>query len=265
MIGRGKKMYIELTNQTLTTMLLDCISHFPSVEQRKECFGLVFGEQGENPIGEYTFPVGNVIDKTEDSVTADNQVNAIVQQAHQLAFTSDFVAYYHSHPNHQIYTQIADPSIADVTVAKNINSNIEIIFGIAKIKGNKKGTILQYDYSKDDQYEFLNKAADPEAGIPECVKVGEDGQFIIGRYKDYEFHIRAYYNTGNSLKEVKLYSSEVIVNLLLHEHGINLEMLPKEAMYYLKKLEYSVRLANRKKYENKVLYLIEQIKKTMSN
>lgn len=52
-------MYIELINNTLTTMLLDCICHYPKRGQQKECFGLIFGEQNANPIGEYTFPVAH--------------------------------------------------------------------------------------------------------------------------------------------------------------------------------------------------------------
>lgn len=37
-------------------------------------------------------------------------------------------------------------------------------------------------------------------------------------------------------------------------------VLLMEAMYHLKKLEYSLRLANKDKYKEKIPYLIEKIK-----
>ncbi|WBF57642.1 hypothetical protein HXV90_18350 [Lysinibacillus sp. JK80] len=50
------------------------------------------------------------------------------------------------------------------------------------------------------------------------------------------------------------------MNLLLHQYNIILEQLPKEAMYHLKNLEYSLRLENKDKYKEKIPYLIEKIK-----
>ena len=111
-------MHLELINNTLTTMLLDCISHYPKCGQQKECFGLIFGENNEKVIGEYTFPVANVKSKTASSVNVNEQVNDIIKEARKLVTTSDFVAYYHSHPYDEIYENWADPSIGDIRVIK---------------------------------------------------------------------------------------------------------------------------------------------------
>ncbi|MGE7942222.1 hypothetical protein ACQKNB_09055 [Lysinibacillus xylanilyticus] len=253
-------MYLELINNTLTTMLLDCISHYPNCGQQKECFGLIFGEQDRNTVGEYTFPVANVLNKTASSVKANEQVNDIVKEARKLVTTSDFVAYYHSHPYDEIFDEWADPSVGDLRVAKDINSNIEVIFAIVKSKDVDTSATLKYEYLTDMQYRFFEEKSAKNNETPKAELMGKDGHVIHGHYRDYDFAVRAYKWTGSAFEEIKLYSSEVEMSLLLYEQGIIIEELSKEAMYHLKKLEYSLRLANKDKYKEKIPYLIEKIK-----
>ncbi|MFW7186712.1 MULTISPECIES: hypothetical protein [unclassified Lysinibacillus] len=253
-------MHLELINNTLTTMLLDCISHYPKRGQQKECFGLIFGEQDRNAVGEYTFPVANVLNKTASSVKANEQVNDIVKEARKLVTTSDFVAYYHSHPYDEIFDEWADPSVGDLRVAKDINSNIEVIFAIVKSKDVDTNATLKYEYLTDMQYRFFEEKSAKNNEPPEAELIGKDGHIIQGHYRDYDFIVRAYKWTGSVFEEIKLYSSEVEMSLLLYEQGLIIEELPKEAMYHLKKLEYSLRLANKDKYKEKIPYLIEKIK-----
>lgn len=249
-------MNLELINNTLTTMLLDCISHYPERDEKKECFGLIFGEQNENSIGEYTFPVANVVNKTSKSVCADERVNDIVKEARKLVTTSDFIAYYHSHPNDEQFDEWADPSVGDFEVAEEINSTIEVIFAIVKSTNVDQNAPLKYEYSTDMQYNFYKGK---NKKVLSSSLIGKDGHIIYGHYKDYDFAVRAYKWTGKELEELKLYSSEVEMNVLLRQNNIILEDLPKESMYYLRKLEYSLRLANKEKYEGKIPYLIEKI------
>lgn len=149
-------MHLELINNTLTTMLLDCISHYPKRGQQKECFGLIFGEQNEKSIGEYTFPIGNVIEKTADSVMPDEYVNSILRESRKLVTTSDFVAYYHSHPYDELFDSWADPSVGDVRFAQSIGKNhIQIIFAIVKDEAEDSNANLQFEYAMDTQYLFF--------------------------------------------------------------------------------------------------------------
>lgn len=241
-------------------MLLDCISHYPKRGKQKECFGLIFGEQSDNPIGEYTFPVANVRKKTASSVSADEQINDIIKDARKLVATSDFVAYYHSHPYDEEFDNWADPSLSDIRVAKSINSNIEIIFAIVKSKDVDANSTLKFEYLKETRYCFSDIKGAKSDEFHKAELVSDEGNVIHGHYKDYDFKIHAYRWTGQALEDIQLYSSEVELNIVLYEQGIFLENLPKEAMYYVKKLEYSLRLANKEKYKDKIPYLIEKIK-----
>lgn len=241
-------------------MLLDCISHYPDQGKQKECFGLVFGEQDTNLVGEYTFPVANVRGKTASSVEADEHINDIVKEARKLVATSDFIAHYHSHPYDEQFDGMADPSIGDIRVAKAIDSNIEIIFALVKSKDMDPNAPLKLNYLKETQYRFSDKKGAKLSDMPKAELVGEAGNIIYGHYKDYDFRIHAYRWTGQALEDIQLYSSEVELNMVLTEQGISLQDLPKEAMYYVKKLEYSLRLANKEKYKDKISYLIEKMK-----
>jgi len=118
-------MQLELINISLKTILLDCISYYPKRGQQKECFGLIFGEQNAKSIGEYMFPIGNVIEKTADSVMPDEYVNSILRESKKLQ-----------------------------SVRKN---HIQNIFAIVKNEAEESNANLQFDYATDTQYLFLIK------------------------------------------------------------------------------------------------------------
>ncbi|MEK3934312.1 hypothetical protein MKY41_03255 [Sporosarcina sp. FSL W7-1349] len=252
-------MYLELVNNALSTMLLDSIGHYHKSKKQKECFGIVFGDIGENFTGEYTFPVGNVVKKTSTSVQANEEVNGVIADAKKLVSMSEVVAYYHSHPYEEMFDNWADPSLADLRTAKAIDSNIEIIVALTKRSSVDATAKLMLKYQDEPKSRFWEE---PNATEYKADYMDELGQFIHGHYKDYDFEVRAYKWTGEVLEELSLYSSEVEMNRALAEAGLSIENLPKEAMYYLKKLEYSLRLANKEKYKEKIPYLIEKIRAT---
>ncbi|WP_338754489.1 hypothetical protein [Bacillus sp. FJAT-52991] len=130
-----------------------------------------------------------------------------------------------------------------------------------KSKDVDKDATLKYEYLTDMQYRFFEEKSAKNNEPPQSELIGKDGHVIHGHYKDYDFIVRAYKWTGSVFEEIKLYSSEVEMSVLLYEHGLIIEELPKEAMYHLKKLEYSLRLANKDKYKEKIPYLIEKIKR----
>lgn len=243
-------MKLELINNTLTTMLLDCISHYPEIDEKKECFGLIFGEQNEIVLVNNTFPVANVVNKTSKSVCADERVNDIVKESRKLVTTSDFIAYYHSHPYDEKFEEWASPSVGDIRFSKFIETDyIQVIFAIVKNEEENMNTNIQFDYVKENQYRFNDLKGKKIDDFPVEKLINENGQIITGHYKDYDFEVRAYKWTGKELEEIKLYSSEVEMNVLLRQNNIILEELPKESMYYLRKLEYSLLLSNKEKYE----------------
>lgn len=51
-------MHLELTNQTLATILMDCMHHYPSFKNAKEAFGIILGAtESTSYVGEYSFPI----------------------------------------------------------------------------------------------------------------------------------------------------------------------------------------------------------------
>lgn len=51
-------MHLELTNQTLATILMDCMHHYPSFKNVKEAFGIILGTtESTSYVGEYSFPI----------------------------------------------------------------------------------------------------------------------------------------------------------------------------------------------------------------
>lgn len=254
-------MHLEFVNNALTTMLLDAIGHFHKNKKQKECFGIVFGDKGENFIGDLTFPVGNVVKKTASSVEVDWEVNAAITDARKLVSTSELIAYYHSHPYDDFVKNWADPSETDFYTFQEVDADLEIIIAIAKRKDAEVTDKFCLEYEDQLKSRFWMERVDNEDEY-NVDYMDEQGQYIKGYYKDYDFEVRAYRWTGETLDEVKLYSSEVEMNRTLAEAELFVEDLPKEALYYLKKLEYSLHLQNKDKYKEKIPYLIERIKST---
>ena len=64
---------------------------------------------------------------------------------------------------------------------------------------------------------------------------------INGEFQKYTFTIRAYKNTGKSLIDVDLISSEAELMMVLNEEKIQLKNLSLKETYRLRKMEYNLR------------------------
>lgn len=251
-------MHIELTNQSLATILLDCIHHYPSYKKAKEAFGLVLGATENNVhIGEYSFPVGNVDFRAQDEVAPNQQINQMIMNAKKLVATSTSVASYHSHPFDDAYVDWARPSNEDCHYFINEPLEIQLIVALAQIYDEPMPYKLVY--KKDSTSEFVPTDNMDDAPIEKTEST--ETQYIQGHFQNIAFEIRAYLNTGSSLKDIDIFSSEVELNQTLWLHDVHLEKLPAEAMYSIRKLEYAHRQKTQKNASDKIDYHLEKIKR----
>lgn len=253
-------MKLELINNSLSTIILDAISHYPNMKQRKECFGILLGDTSKEIYqGEFTFPIGNVSSKTSSSVNPKTTVNNMIKEMRNIVMSTDAVAFYHSHPYEDEFSDWCSPSNADCLSSEGDNTKIQMIIALAKLKNANPNRPLTLEYSTDKQMEFIGNNKKTGHDIPTEKKLDSASQFIIGHYKDYKFEVRAYEWTGKSLLDCDLYSSEVALNQLLHKEGLIHELPRLKNSYHLKKLEYSLRLDHQKKYEEKLTYLLSKL------
>ncbi|MGE7676370.1 hypothetical protein ACQKMV_22880 [Lysinibacillus sp. NPDC094403] len=251
-------MHLELTNQTLATILLDCMHHYPSYKKAKEAFGVILGAtEPTSYIGEYSFPIGNVDFRAQDEVSPNKQINQMIMNARKLVATSTSIASYHSHPFDGAYVDWARPSNEDCHYFINEPLEIQLIVALAQIYDESKPYKLVY--KKDSTKEFIpndNMDADPIEKTEST-----ETQYIQGHFQNVAFEIRAYLNTESSLKDIDLFSSEVELNQTLWQHDVHLEQLPAEAMYSIRKLEYAHRQKSQKNASDKIDYHLEKVKK----
>lgn len=255
-------MHFELTNQTLATILMDCIHYYPSYKNAKEAFGLVLGEMEQTSyVGEYSFPIGNVDFRALNEVTPNKQINQMIINARRLVATSTSVASYHSHPFDDAYIDWARPSNEDCHYFTNEPLEIQLIIALAQI------------YNEPKPYKLVYKKDSTSVFIP-CKDINKDPirktssiktQYIQGHFQNIAFEIRAYFNSGSSLKDIDLYSSEVELNQTLQQDDIHLENLPAEAMYNIRKLEYVHRKKSQRNASDKISYHLEKIKRLQHN
>ncbi|MDW0113093.1 hypothetical protein QT711_07835 [Sporosarcina saromensis] len=251
-------MYIELTNQALSTILLDAIQYFPNYEHAKEAYGLLLGtEEDNNSIAEYTFPVGNVTRRIQTSVTENPEISSLIRNARKIVATSNAVASYHSHPYKMIWSDWARPSNSDCFCVVSQDIKMELIIGIAKV--NKVVLPLTLNYQTGAAKEFIPNTDDVDKN-PYVKELGTNIQYIEGSFGYYKFEIRGYQNTGTSLIDLDLYSSEVTLNKILRENDVSIEQLPAEAMYSVRKIEYAARKRAARNADDKIIYHIEKIK-----
>ncbi|WP_203246546.1 MPN domain-containing protein [Sporosarcina beigongshangi] len=250
-------MYFELTNQALSTILLDCIQYYPTYEQSKEAYGILLGsEEGDCCIGEYSFPVGNVDFRDQTGIAANREINQLIMNAKKIVATSTAVASYHSHPFDNAYVDWARPSNDDCYYFANDPLQAQLIIAIAQIYDEPQSFKLVYE--KDRAREFLPTT---ESELPLENDLEREVQYIQGKFGRYAFEVRAYFNTGKSLSDINLFSSEVALNMTLWENDLHIERLPAEAMYSIRKLEYAHRQRSTRGTDNKIQYHIEKIKR----
>lgn len=251
-------MHFELTHQALSTILLDAIQFYPVYNQAKEAYGILLGtEEVENSIAEYTFPVGNVERRDRSSVTENREISNLIKNARKIVATSTTVASYHSHPFDAVYNDWARPSNSDCFCVISQEVKAELIIAIAKI--HKEEQPLTLRYKTGDGIAFIpNFDAD---GDPIEKNLKRKVQYIQGSFGRYEFEIRAYLNTTESLEDLDLFSSEVGLNKLLRENELSIEQLPNEAMYSVRKIEYAGRQRTARNTNDKIQYHINKIKR----
>lgn len=258
-------MQLELTNQSLTTMLLDCIQHYPSYELANESYGLLYGDYSREDkglaIGEYNFPIGNVDERSQQFIAPNEKIVETLRNARSLIHTAEAIATYHSHPFDAAYVDWARPSNDDCHYFIQQPVKYQLIIAITKCYDTPRP--LKMWFEKDATMEFI--PVDADADLPKEKTYDRETQFIVGYYMHYRFEIRAYVNTGHSLKDIDLYSSEVLLNELLRQHAIELEAVPREAHYHLKKLEFSHRSRNLKTRDQKTDYHLSKIKYALAN
>lgn len=251
-------MHFELTNQSLATILMDCMHHYPSFEKSNEAFGLILGAaEPTSYIGEYSFPVGNVDSRAQTAVSPNKQINQMIINARKLVATSTSIATYHSHPFDNACLEWARPSNADCHYFLHEPLKVQLIVAVAQVYDESKP--YQLVYEKDITREFI-PVAEAE-NLPEELTYSTTTQYIQGNFQNFAFEIRAYFNTGHSLKDIDLFSSEVELNQTLLQHDIHLEQLPAEAMYNIRKLEYVHRQNAQKNAADKIDYHLEKVKK----
>lgn len=256
-------MIFELTQNALSTILIDCIQYYPDKKSYKEAYGLIMGtEERDKLIGEYTFPVGNVSAQTKASVTPNKKVDDIVKKTKQLVSTTACVAVYHSHPYKDYFSEWAIPSNGDCHFF--VGEQIKIVLIVALTQNKLKSQPIRLSYMKQTGLSFYSHDGDSHE-FPTIEKLDYSTQYIHGSFLNYDFEVRAYLNTGKGLQDIDLYASEVVLNELLVKEDVDIATLSSAEMYSIKKLEYSLRLQNVEKYSGKLSYHVQKIKNEQGN
>ncbi|MEH6954440.1 hypothetical protein [Neobacillus drentensis] len=256
-----KEKPIELIQHVLSTIILDAVQFFPQNNKKVhfEAHGLLFGIDKETSMEcDYAFPVGSVKEKSDVFVMPDSKVDKAVKSAKELFSTSNCIATYHSHPYDEPFDGWADPSNGDCGSADYLN--LPYFFIIAIARNGKKEKSLSLHYEKCDAYEF---SYNPEVGghdYPKTQPVNDKVSFIHGEFQKYTFTIRAYKNTGKSLVDVDLISSEAELMMKLMEKNIKLENMTSQETYRLRKMEYNLRTENKDRGQKNFDYHLEKIK-----
>jgi len=84
--------------------------------------------------------------------------------------------------------------------------------------------------------------------------------YINGEFQKYSFTIHAYRNTGNSLIDVDLVSSEAELLMMLNEENIKLDEMTVDKTYRLRKMEYNLRQENKTRGQGNLEYHLERMK-----
>jgi proteasome lid subunit RPN8/RPN11 len=257
-----QKNYIELIQNTFSTIILDAIQYFPENVKKVhyESSGLLFGmDKGDFVECDYVFPVGSVEKRTKDSIKSNPKVDAAIKTSRQLFSTSNFLGTYHSHPHEEYFQDWACPSNADIAYSLHTKYPYEIIIAIARGGENEKPLTL--DFYKGNGFEFIynNDSKDPHS-FPNTKELGYKTTYLMGEFQKYQFEIRAYQFTGNSLKDIDLESSEADLLCMLNEEKIKLQDLQAEDTYRLRKLEFNLRTEqNNKNSEDNIKYHLTKL------
>lgn len=253
---------VELIEHTLTTIILDAVQFFPQSKKKvhRECHGLIFGIEKDKSIEcDFAFPVGSVARSDAFSVEPDIKIDTAISSAKELFSTSTCLATYHSHPYEEEFEEWANPSNGDCASANYLNLPY---FFIIAIKRNEKSEKPLTIYLQDcDGYEFIYNSSKPNNDSSDFKATGERVTNIRGAFQKYIFEIRCYKNTGNSLVDIDLISSEASLIEELNNQNITINDLTNKDTYSLRKLEYNLRKEREVRGTRNLEYHLEKIVK----
>jgi proteasome lid subunit RPN8/RPN11 len=252
---------IELIQHVLSTIILDALQFFPQNKKKvhSEAHGLIFGIEKENSIEcDYAFPVGSVAERSDISVMPDSKVDSAVKSAKELFSTSNCIGTYHSHPYDEPFENWADPSNGDCGSANYLD--LPYFFIIAIARNGKANKPLLLFYEECEAYEFTYNSKSGMHDGPKINSANIKATCISGELHKYSFTIRAYKNTGKSLVDVDLISSEAELIMKLNEENIKLENISSQETNRLRKMEYNLRYENKERGQSNFDYHLEKIK-----
>ncbi|AIF45547.1 hypothetical protein [Virgibacillus sp. SK37] len=131
----GSNHYIELIQNTFSTLLLDAIQYFPEdIENiHYEASGILYGTSNKKHVEcDYVFPVGIVEKRSKESVTSNPKLENALTTSRQLFSTSQFIGTYHSHPYEKEFPDWANPSNGDVNYSRHMKYPYEVIVAITR-------------------------------------------------------------------------------------------------------------------------------------
>ncbi|WJE21175.1 hypothetical protein QRY07_05315 [Bacillus cereus] len=256
-----QKKPFELIQHVLSTILLDAVQFFPQNKKKvhSEAHGLLFGmEKSTTTECDYAFPVGSVMERSDMMVMPDSKVDMAVKSAKELFSTSHCIGTYHSHPYDEYFDEWADPSNADCNAADYLNLPYFLIVAIAR--NGQKNEPLNFSNIQTKAHEFIYNPKAEGHDAPTTNQLDYDTTCINGTFQKYTFTIRAYRNTGKSLVDVELFSSEEKLITLLNEKKLPVSKLQDEETYRLRKMEYNLRKENEERGKGNTEYHLERLK-----
>ncbi|MEH7415769.1 hypothetical protein V7266_10855 [Neobacillus drentensis] len=233
---------LQLIQQSFSTLILNAVENFPQEIEKIhfETYGLLFGLPQETRVEiDYTYPISNVKSKTDRSISPNKKVDLAIKNAQELISTSRCVGTYHSHPYEDYFEDWADPSDADVSYFNSLKIPYTLIIAITRNSMMEKPFHLEYRYSK--AHDFYIEGSKIKGVFAKAKPLDAESRSIYGEFKKYQFEIRAYQCTGETLRDMNLYSSEAEMLMSLREKNINLKDLTPEQSFRLRKIEYNFR------------------------
>lgn len=259
-----KKNYFELIQNTFSTIIMDAIQYFPANIKavHYESSGLLFGmDKGDYIECDYVFPVGSVEKRTKSTIVTNPKVDLAIRTSRELFSTSQFLGTYHSHPYEEYFPEWACPSNSDVLYSLTTRNPFEVI--IAMTRNGKVDKPLTINLFEGEGLEFFYDKKSDGHSFPITKKLDDKTTFIGGEFKKYQFEIRVYQFTGNSLRDIDLESSEAGLLTLLNEENIKLSALQNRDTYGLRKMEYNLRTEqNHAKSDENIQYHLEKLART---
>lgn len=257
----SKEKSVELIQHVLSTMVLDAVQFFPQNKKKvnSEAHGLLFGLAKETSLEcDYAFPVGSVVHRDEMMIQPDEKVDNAVKSAKELFSTSMCIGTYHSHPFEEPFSNWADPSNGDCQAADYLE--LPYFFIIALARNGKINKPLTIKYGECQATEFTYNPEVAPNDISDEKLLDHNICYINGEFQKYTFTIHAYKNTGKSLIDVDIVSSEAELVMMLNEENIKFDEMTIDKTYRLRKMEYNLRQENKQRGQGNLEYHLEKLK-----